>query len=474
MNLLKNNKKRVLSVFSLAMINIIAIDSLRNLPTNAANGLAIPLFYLVATLVFLIPSVLITAELATHHPKTGGAYVWVREAFGPRWGFITIWLQWIYNVFWYPTILSFIGANVAYLINPSLVNDKWFMLPMIIGTFTLVTIVNCCGMKLSSLISTISAVVGTIIPMLFIIALGVGWFLTGKPLAVAPTANHFMPHFAHIPNVAFLVVVFFSLMGMEMSAVHAEEVKNPQRDYPRALYYSSLIIVITSILASTAIAIVVPKNSLNIVSGLDQAFTIFFNAFHLKWLLPFVILIIILGGFGGMAAWVVGPPKGLAVAAQDGCAPQLFSRCNKHGVPTAVLIAQAVIVILLCSLFLFIKSFNTSYWILSDLTAQLALIFYIILFAAAIKLRYKQGLVKQNPQAFRIPGGRFGIWFVCGVGMAACCAAIAIGFIPPETIKISNIKNYEIMLVVGIVIFLVLPLIFYKFNTRKRQPLQGS
>ena len=127
----------------------------------------------------------------------------------------------------------------------------------------------------------------------------------------------------------FLVVVFFSLMGMEMSAVHAEEVKNPQRDYPRALYYSSLIIVITSILASTAIAIVVPKNSLNIVSGLDQAFTFFFNAFHLKWLLPFVILIIILGGFGGMAAWVIGPPKGLAVAAQDGCAPHNMT-CNKE------------------------------------------------------------------------------------------------------------------------------------------------
>jgi len=468
MNLVKNNK-RSLSIFKLTMINVIAIDSLRNLATNAANGLAIPFFYLIATLVFLLPSVLVTAELATHRPKTGGAYVWVREAFGPQWGFVTIWLQWIYNVFWYPTILSFIGANIAYLFNPSLVSDKFFMLPLIIGTFICVTIANCYGMKLSSLISTISAVIGTIIPMVFIIALGVGWIFTGKHLAITPSTANFIPGLSQTPNLAFLVVIFFSLMGMEMSATHAEEVKNPQRDYPRALYYSSLIIVITSILASTAVAMVVPKSSLNIVSGLNQAFVIFLSAFGLKWLLPVVILIIILGSLGGIAAWVIGPPKGLAVAADDGCAPKLLSRRNKYGAPITVLIAQAAIVIVLCSLFLLIKSFNTSYWILSDLTAQLALVFYIILFTAAIKLRYK---TKPNPKGFRIPGGNIGIWIVGGVGIVGCLCAIAIGFIPPQNIDIKNVRTYEIILIVGVLVFVLLPLIFYKLSARNRQLLQ--
>ena len=95
------------------MINVIAIDSLRNLPANAEMGLTIAFFYVIIALLFLLPCILITAELATHWPKTGGAYVWVKEAFGPRWGFVSIWLQWIYNVFWYPTILSFIAVNIA-------------------------------------------------------------------------------------------------------------------------------------------------------------------------------------------------------------------------------------------------------------------------------------------------------------------------------------------------------------------------
>lgn len=95
MTAITRKSKRVLSVFSLVMINIIAIDSLRNLPANAKTGFTIAFFYLIGTVFFMIPLALISAELATHRPKAGGAYVWVREAFGEQWGFLSIWLQWL-------------------------------------------------------------------------------------------------------------------------------------------------------------------------------------------------------------------------------------------------------------------------------------------------------------------------------------------------------------------------------------------
>jgi len=459
----ESTKRRVLSVFTLVMINIIAIDSLRNLPANAQMGLGITLFYVLAAVFFLLPCILITAELATHRPKTGGAYVWVREAFGPRWGFANIWLQWIYNVFWYPTILSFIAVNIAYLINPALANSKAFMLPMIIGMFSIATLVNTFGMKLSSMVSTLSALFGTIIPMLFVIGLGLAWLLEGKTMAITPTTQHFFPNVLHLNNLAFFVVVLFSLMGLEMSAVHAEEVKNPQRDYPRALLYSGLIILITLIASSTAIAIIVPKTSLSIVSGLDQAFAIFLNAFHLHWMLPIAILLIVLGAFGGMSAWVIGPTKGLAVAAEDNCAPKMFASRTRNNVPVPVLLLQWLVVIALCCLFLFFKYISTWYWILSDLTAQLALLFYVILFAAAIRLRYK---TPENPNAFRIPGGKFGIWLVGCLGIVTCLVAIGLGFIPPDSVKIGNIFVYEGILIGGVVIFSALPFLICRSNEK--------
>ena len=115
-----NTSKKVLSVFSLTMINVIAVDSLRNLPISAEYGFSIIFYYLIAAFVFFIPIALVAAELATGWPKLGGMYVWSKEAFGPKAGLVTIWLQWIYNIVWYPTILAFLATIAAYLINPSL------------------------------------------------------------------------------------------------------------------------------------------------------------------------------------------------------------------------------------------------------------------------------------------------------------------------------------------------------------------
>lgn len=454
-------KNHSLGVFSLVMINVIAIDSLRNLPANAANGFSLVLLYGVATVLFLIPCILVTAELATHHPKTGGVYVWMREAFGPRWGFLTIWLQWIYNVFWYPTILSFIATNIAYLIDPALANQKIFIVPMVIGMFLIATWLNARGMKVSSLISTICAIGGTIVPMLAIIALGIGWALAGKPLATTPSMEHWLPHLNQMPNIAFLVIILFSLMGFEMSASHAEAVKNPQRDFPRALLYSGLIVVLSMVLASLAIVMVTPSHTLNIISGLNDAFKVFLDSFHLGWVMPIVVIMIIIGGFGGMAAWVIGPTKGLVVAAEDGLLPKVFSTRNPKDAPIAVLILQAVLTIALSCLFLCFKSMSTAYWILSVLTAQLALIFYVCLFAAAIKLRYTG---PQVANAYRIPGGRWGIWLTGGIGILTCIAAIIIGFIPPADVPISNILVYEIILVLGITGFTLLPFFLRSWN----------
>ena len=96
--------KKTLGAFGLAMINVIAVDSLRSLPFSAEYGFSLVFFYILAAITFFFPTALVAAELATGWPNKGGIYVWVREAFGERWGFLVIWLQWIYNVVWYPTI----------------------------------------------------------------------------------------------------------------------------------------------------------------------------------------------------------------------------------------------------------------------------------------------------------------------------------------------------------------------------------
>ena len=452
--------KKVLSVFSLVMINVIAVDSLRTLPITAKLGLSLISYYLVAAFAFFLPVALVAAELATAYPNNGGIYIWVREAFGRRAAFITIWLQWIYNVVWYPTILAFIAATLAYLFSPELANNRYYLWIAIVGLFWLFTFLNCFGMKASSLISTLGATLGTILPMTGITILGLIWVIQGRPIQITHL-THWLPDFSSLGNLSLFSAVLFGLLGMEMSAIHAEEVKNPQRDYPRALAWSTIIIFSTLVMGSLAIVIVVPTDALSVVSGFMDAYAIFFNAYNMPWMTSITAGLIILGGVSCLAAWIIGPTKALLVSAHDGCLPKQFTRMNKHRVPTVILMTQGVIFTLLSTVIIFVDSINAAYWILSDMCAQLALLAYIFMFAAAIKLRYSQ---PEKPRAYRIPGGNWGMWIIAGTGLICCLVTILIGFVPPTQIPIDNVGFFEAFLVGGMVIFVLVPWCLAKRN----------
>jgi putative glutamate/gamma-aminobutyrate antiporter len=449
--------RKVLSVFSLVMINIIAVDSLRSLPISAEYGFSIVFFYILGALLFLIPTALVAAELATGWPQTGGIYVWLREAFGKRAGFAIIWLQWLYNVVWYPTIMSLLAATLAYLFDPQLAQNKAYMLTMILLLFWGATFANWFGMKISSWVSTIAALVGTLVPMVFIIVLAIIWVCSGKPVHVDFSWHGFFPKFENINSFALLSVVLFGLIGMEMSAVHAGDVKNPQRDYPRALFISAIIIIITLTLGSLAIAIVIPQNEIQLTSGLMEGFSVFFNTFHMKWLIPVIAVLIIIGGFGGVSAWVIGPTKGIMVAAEDGAAPKFLQSKNQYGVPAKILIIQGIITSILSCAFVLMPNINSAFSLLSAMTSQVALLVYLGIFAAAIKLRFSKPEV---PRAFKVPGGKIGLILIAGAAMLTCLVVFALGFLPPTQINVGHVWLYETILVSGTLLICVPPFLF--------------
>ncbi len=450
--------KKVLSVFSLVMINVIAVDSLRTLAISAKLGLPLIFYYVVAAVAFFIPVALVAAELSTSYPESGGIYIWVREAFGKRAGFITIWLQWVYNVVWYPTIMSFIAATMAYLFAPSLSVDKTYLLISSLSLFWLFTFLNCFGMRFSSFISILGALFGTLLPMIVIICLGFMWWLQGRPIALTQTST-WLPNLHSLGNLALFSNILFGLIGVEMSAVHADDVRNPQRDYPRAIFYSLIIILLSLMLSALAIIVVVPSANLNIVSGLIEAFSIFFKAYNADWMVQIIAFLIVIGGLSGVSAWIIGPAKGLLVAAKDGALPPIFSKLNKAKVPAPILIAQAVIFSLLCLLFIVFDDVNAAYWLLSDLCAQMALLVYIFMFISAIKLRYCN-LKKSG--SYRVPGGNCFFYLVAAIGIACCMVAMISGFIPPASINLGNIYVFEAFLVVGLIIFISFPFFLMK------------
>lgn len=435
-----------LSVFSLMMINIIAVDSLRSLPISAEFGFTLIFYYVLAALVFFIPVALVAAELATGWPETGGLYVWVREAFGKRYGLVTIWLLWVYNVVWFPTILAFITSAIAYLISPGLAQNKIYLFATVVMIFWGATFLNFLGMKVSSFISMLGAIFGTLLPMLVIITLAGCWIGAGHPLQVPLDWGHFIPHIHSLNEVVLITGLLYGLVGMEMSAVHAGDVKDPQRDYPRALLGSTIIIFLSLTLSSLAVSFVVPKEKLSLVTGVFDAFEIFFNQYGMAWLDPIFIGLMILGGISGVSTWVIGPTKGLMVAAEDGCLPGKLMKKNQHGAPIYILWLQAILFTVLSSVFVFSESINASYWMLSALTAQLAMLVYVMMFLAAIRLRYK---CPDHQRPYRVPGGNPVMILIAGMGFITCLFAICLGFVPPAVITIKHTAFYVGFLMIG-------------------------
>ncbi|HAT2047245.1 TPA: amino acid permease [Legionella pneumophila] len=451
-----SNKKHSLTIFSLTMITVGSVDSIRNLPATALFGSQLIFYFILGALFFLIPTALVSAELASGWARQGGVYIWVKEAFGKKSGFLAIWLQWIENVIWYPTILSFVAGTIGYLINPSLTTNPYFLWAVIVSCFWGATIVNLRGMKSSAMFSNICSLAGLLLPMSLIIGLGAVWIVQGNPLQISFDMPSIVPHLSDKGMWVSLTAIILSFCGIEIATVHANDVKDPQHAFPKALVYSVGIILSTLILGSLAIAVVLPQKDINLVAGIMQAFSAFFLKYHMDWMMPVVAVMLVLGGLGGVSNWIIAPTKGLLVAAEEGNLPEVFQRTNGKGAPAMMLYTQATIVTVLSALFLFMPSVNGSYWLLTALAAQLYMLMYLIMFVAAIKLRISQ---PYHLRPFKIPGGMAGMLFVAGIGIIGVVTTLAVSFIPPEGINVGSATRYELTLIIGLLLMCAPPFI---------------
>src|SRR3990167_1968766 len=127
--------RKKIPFFSLVILIIATIDSIRNLPSSALFGSSVIFFFIFSALVFLIPTALVAAELSATFPEKGGIYYWVKQAFGEKMALVALWLQWANTMVWYPSILSFIAGTVSYLFDPSLASSPAFILPLVLTLF---------------------------------------------------------------------------------------------------------------------------------------------------------------------------------------------------------------------------------------------------------------------------------------------------------------------------------------------------
>lgn len=456
---MRASSNQFIGVFLLAMLNLSVMTSLRNLPIVSEYGLGAPFLYLIVAIAFLFPAALVSAELATGWTQTGGIYIWIKEAFGPGWGFFAVWMQWIHNVTWFPAILSFAATALAYLFNPAIAHDNRYLITMILGGFWGFTIFNYFGLKTSSWFSSLGVIAGTIVPGALLIILGIIWLALGNPTEIRFTFDGLIPPMNRIDNLSFLTGLFLAFGGLEVSAVHAREVKNPQRNFPRAIAVAALLALVIYAAGALAIAIMIPKEKISLIAGLMEAFSQFLGTFHLEWMIIPLGLMIVLGAVGELNAWIIGPVRALHATSDHGDLPPIFQKLNKHGMPMNLLLFQGFIVSIASLVFLFMPSASSAFWILSVVSAQLYLIMYILMFLAAIKLRYSHPHIKRP---YTVPYKMKGIWFVGTLGALSSLFAFILGFFPPAQLMVGSLLFYESFLIGGVLLMSIIPYIIFK------------
>ncbi|MFA5415088.1 MAG: APC family permease [Methanoregula sp.] len=446
---------KAISWITMALLTTCAVASIRGLPAMAPYGLASILLYLVPAIVFLIPTALIAAELASSWE--GGVFGWVKAAYGDRAGFFAIWQQWIQNVVWFPAQLAFFATALAYIFDRNLANNGLFIGIVILVVFWISTLIAFRGVAAFSAIGSKGMIIGTLIPVFVLVILAILFVTTGGHSDM-PTnaASDWIPSLAGVAGIVLIISNFLSYAGMEMNAVHVTDMKNPAKEFPKSILLASLLILIIFIPGTLAISIALPSANIGLTTGVMQAMDVFFNQFGIPYGVNILSALIVIGILASVVTWIPGPSRGLLMVGQAGYLPPWFQKTNAAGMQVNIMIVQGIIVSILAIFFASLPSVSSAFWILSAMAVQLYLIMYVLMFMSAMRLRKIAPDIKRG---FRVPC----ITLVGIIGVIASVAAFAIGFVEPTGMGMHQ-GIYSLILIVGIIVLGIWPLIIYHFR----------
>lgn len=453
-----------LNLFRLAMLSCAFVVSIRNIPAISASGMHMLFFGLVAALFFFLPTALVSTELATGWPKEGGIFVWVKEAFDTDWGFWVTWLQWATMIVNVSTMLFFVAASLAYVFAPSLAENRLYLIITLLVILWGTTLTCLRGLKTNSLISTVCFIGGVLIPGSIIITLGILYLLMGKPLHLdlSLTAANIIPDFRQVSSLVLLVGFSLSFNGIEGSASHAGKVLNPKRSFPLAILTVVILGLTLNIIGGLAVACVVPKEKISLIGGLMEGFNQFFEQFNIKWLVPYIGILVAGGALGGANAWLLGPVKGLLETARNGDLPPFLRKINKNGIPSRLLIIQGVIISLLALVLMLSPSINIAVWIAVALAMMINVTMYGMMLVAGIRLRYKHPHVQRS---FKIPGKKnIGMWIVVIFGLIMMATIFCLGLIPPAELPSKDNTIFYAVIIGGLVLVFGMPFVIELFK----------
>ena len=239
--------------------------------------------------------------------------------------------------------------------------------------------------------------------------------------------------------------------GVEVNAVHVNELQNPGREYPRSIFLAMGLVLAVFIGPTLAISWVVPASQISLTTGVMQAFNSLFTHFGLEFGVPLIAIALAVGALAGMITWLDGPSEGLLlIGREQGFLPPYFQKVDSHGIEVRIIAAQGAVITLIALLYAFIPTVSHAYWIFAVMATQVYLVMYVLMFVAAIRLRRSE---PDHPRGYRAPA----LGLLCLLGTVSSVSALVIGFIPPAQFGHLNPVTYAVLILAGLLAIGILP-----------------
>jgi glutamate:GABA antiporter len=434
---------------ALALITVGSVGNLGSAPPLSVLGLASVFLYVLPAVVFLLPITLVAAELASGWP--GGVYNWVETGISPPMGLLAIWCEFAQTIFFYPASLAYIADTLAYVFDPRLAGNGVYTAAVIIVLFWGGVLVSSRGVPFVAGLASGGTIIGTLVPGAILVALGAAYLVQGNHPAAPMTVHQILPPWHGLASIVLVVNSFFTYAGIEVNAVHVNDLRNPAREYPRAIFVAMALVLAVLIFPTLAISWVIPAHQVSFTAGVMQAFDRLLTHFGAAFALPLFAIALAAAAFAGILTWLDGPSEGLRrLGRERGFLPPYFQKVNGHGIELRILAAQGGVITLIALLYAFIPSVSHAYWIFVTMATQVYLIMYVLMFIAAMRLRRAQ---PDRPRGYRAPA----LSLLCVLGVASSVVALVIGFVPPAQFGRSNPLTYAVLILAGILAIGIAP-----------------
>jgi glutamate:GABA antiporter len=462
----KGQLRRVMGFWDVLLFNVAAVLGPRWIAAAAHTGPSSMSLWVLAALLFFVPTAFVVLELSTRFPREGGLYAWSKEAFGEFHGFVAGWTYWVYTFFYFPGLLMASAAMAAYVggnAGAHLIYNRTFLITGAIAFLALAVLLNIVGLDVGKWLQNAGGV-GTYVPLAMLIGLGVYmWHTRGS--ATHFTLHNVMPVW-NWDTVNFWPQIAFAFTGLELVATMSEEINEPRRTFPRAIFGSGLSIAFIYIAGTVAVLAIQSPEAVDPKSGAFGALALGSAALGIGFFGIVAAALNVAGNAGGIGTTVAGIARVPFVAGVDRYMPAAFGKIHpKWRTPWVSILVQASIS---CAILLIIQlneSANSAYQILVDAATILNFIPFLYMYAAAIKLSGRPDR-ESNANAVLIPGGRFGVWLAGGLGFLVVLIGIALSMVPPG--ESANKWLFETKLIGGTGLFVLIGLFLYWRGASKK------